>query len=633
MKNPRETAQRRARSGTTIFILFIAVTVLFILGFSFSYVLGQRRRIIMKHGEDFTAYYMAQAGVRKALWVLRNAFTEDLVTPKNPQPKEPLETNVLLLNLLDMERAREWARTVDLPEGELIPDGSAHVLMEFLNVSRNEFSTYIDRVERIPPGLEQYREKRRPPRGRPSSASSPSADGRASCASSPPGVYRGTRRIIEVIKDVKVTDITPPAPDHSLFIHGKNTEYLKGDRQVPALQSRSSPGHPRPHPRAGHEGQRGAPSRARRVEGPGFWHERVEDQRVPHHEVRRGGHLGGPQDRARPGAARQRREHPGHGGQHHPEPESRGTGAGCAPTASSTSILPFFEADDIINYFADTSIFGHQRPEVGYLFNQYRLHDPYLSVYTHYEGYVYKNYRRLNPLALGPSKEPQPVPPQRYTINTRMNYVQRHPDRAEVPGLEFGCVKHGKKYCHRLHKTPETLWGRQGRSHRPRGNLVLPGEAHHRRPLRGPGAHRLREGHHTWWPVSPRRRRTPPWDSFPSTGPSSSPPRRSASASKRDSTGFNGFTGTPMPRTLDILGNLACETFNREKQPGYVTCRFDPDAEEPHVRQHHRRGGTRHPRVAGDRRGRAAQASVRPGVETALPSVRSPSTRDGVVGT
>ena len=50
-----------------------------------------------------------------------------------------------------------------------------------------------------------------------------------------------------------------------------------------------------------------------------------------------------------------------------------------------------------------------ERPEIGYHNHYNRLHDPYLSVYTHYEGYIYMNYRRLNPVVLGPSKEPQVV--------------------------------------------------------------------------------------------------------------------------------------------------------------------------------------------------------------------------------
>lgn len=571
MKKPLEARRRYGRSGTTIFILFIAVTVLFILGFSFSYVLTQRRRIIVKHGEDFTAYYMAQAGVRKALWVLRNAFTEDLVSPKNPKPKEILETNEVLLNLLDMERAREWARTYDLPEGEVMAEGKAHVLMEFLGVSRNEFSTYLDRVERIPPGLEQYREKR-DPEGETQFGLEPLGGWTGKVRIVSTGTYRGTRRIIEVIKDVKVTDITPPAPDHTLFIHGKNTEYLKG----PGKFQLSNLDLPQVILDLIHE-------LAMKVNEVLRLELTESKERVLANVSKINEYLTTKFDEGDvSGALKIVHDLAQHANDENIRDMVDNIILSLNPrdwgrirTNGVLHVyLPFFEADDIINYFADTSIFGHQRPEVGYLFHQYRLHDPYLSVYTHYEGYVYKNYRRLNPLALGPSKEPQPVPPQRYTINTRMNYVQRHPEREEVPGLDR-LRKHGKKYCHRLYKTPETLWGRKN------DPIVLEGIWYFQEKLTlgGPFVGRgliVCEKDISIVAGLTKGAKNASLGLVSLNGVIAFAPEVSRFRVEAGLYGHNGFTGTPQQQ-VDILGNLICENFNREKQPRYVSCRFDPD--------------------------------------------------------
>lgn len=96
--------------------------------------------------------------------------------------------------------------------------------------------------------------------------------------------------------------------------------------------------------------------------------------------------------------------------------------------------MPFFAADDIVNYLAEKGSW-RELPEVGYLFHDNRLHDPYMSVYTHYEGLIYKRYRKIYPSQFG-IVEPEEVPPEQYTINTRLEYPRRKKDAYDIKGLE-----------------------------------------------------------------------------------------------------------------------------------------------------------------------------------------------------
>ena len=119
--------------------------------------------------------------------------------------------------------------------------------------------------------------------------------------------------------------------------------------------------------------------------------------------------------------------------------------------------LPFFAADDIINYFEDNSIFSHQRPEIGYLFCSNQLHDPYLSKYTYYEGEIIRYYQKLKPYVLGITETPYPSSDP-YTMNTKFDFVSRHPDKLEPMQLDR-IKKDAKDYCHEFIERDLTLQG------------------------------------------------------------------------------------------------------------------------------------------------------------------------------
>ncbi|MFC1746542.1 hypothetical protein ACFL35_21295 [Candidatus Riflebacteria bacterium] len=119
--------------------------------------------------------------------------------------------------------------------------------------------------------------------------------------------------------------------------------------------------------------------------------------------------------------------------------------------------LPFFLADDIINYFDDNSIFTHQRPEIGYLYCYNLLHDPYLSRYTYYEGKFIKYFQKLKPYILGVTNKPYPSF-EPYTITTRFDFVNRHSDRL-LPSNYERIVKSAEQYADEIYTKNLSLYG------------------------------------------------------------------------------------------------------------------------------------------------------------------------------
>jgi hypothetical protein len=482
------------------------------------------------------------------------------------------------LNLLDMQRAKEWARIFEYKDGEILSGGEVKVVAELLEVSRNEFFTFIDRVEKIPPGLEQYREKR-DEEDNPVAGAQPLGGWGGRLKLTATAIFKGYRSVIEVVKDVKVLDLSSPAPDHTLFIHSKKTEYIKEGTFI--LSNLTLP--------------------------PQVL-DLIHQLTLKINEVLRIAEV----SQSRPAVLQNvdlitrklvMAEQEGDGGEtlklvHDLTQHVAAAGGdekikdtvdniilslnprdwGRVRTNGVLQVyLPFFAPDDIINYFADSSYFGHQRPEVGYANNFNRLHDPYLSVYTHYEGYVYKNYRRLNPAVLGPTKQAQVVPPQRYTINTRMNYVLRYPEREEVPNLKR-LQTYSSKYANMLFKKPVVLYGSIGNP------IQLEGLWHAREEVKiggyfkGRGLIVSEKGIILTESLQRVESKTKEDDllalvalngSIDVAPPSGQVVVEAGVYSKE------GLKGTKH-NGIKLLGNLVCENLTRQQMPRTFQCRFDP---------------------------------------------------------
>ncbi len=566
--HPPEGRRRRiGPRGSALYILLIIISVLFIAGLSVIQKIQFGVRHIIKFRNNTVTHYLAESGLHLALQKIEHTFRAPLVLPRNPTPKDTMKVNSELLDLLDVERAREWARTFDF-SNSVMKGSNIRVTAEFFGITRNEFSTNIDRVDIIPQSLEPYRNTRR--------GSDPSESG-----ASPLGgwsgrlkltsvaEHEGSRTVLEVIKGVKVLDVTCPAPDHCLFIDGPATEYLKTGKFIMS-----------------------------NLTLPDVIQDLLFDLGQKINELlklslseSKSDSLGNIaklnneltnqlDDGKMPDALKLVYEL----AQHANDEEIKDTvdniilslnprDWGRVRTNGVLHVyLPFFAADDIINYFADTSIFGHQRPEIGYLYNDNRLHDPYLSVYTHFEGYIYKNYRRLNPLILGPTKEPQVVPPQRYTINTRMNYVKRYPDRKDVANLAR-LKEHASKFAHSVSKKKMKLIGTVEEPLQLNGLWYCKEDITIGGPYQGRGLVVTEKNIIVTDDITAE-------ETADVLGLVSLQGKIVIRPSRcKIKAGLYAKEGVQGGKTqgLDVVGNLAVHTLSREKMPRSFSVRFDPD--------------------------------------------------------
>ncbi|MBI4872687.1 MAG: hypothetical protein HY814_14100 [Candidatus Riflebacteria bacterium] len=564
---PPSPASSHVRRGDALYVLLIVSTVLFILGLSLTQFVSLGTGQVRKLGANTVAHSLAEAGIHLALQKIEATFQAPLVKPVNPTPKDTLEVNAELLDLMDIDRAREWARTYDFSNA-VMKGSKIRVTAQLFGVKSNQFSTMIDRAEVVPPSLEQYRHRS------PDDESGPMASsalggwaGRLKLTSV--AEVEGSRVVVEVVKGIKVVDVSPPAPDHTLFIHSPKTEYLKEGRF--ALSNLTLPdviqdlifelGNKLNEQLKLALSDSKAESLSNLSKINDMLTNKLDENKMDEA-------LKLVFDLA----------------QHASDEKIKDTvdniilslnprDWGRVRTNGVLQVyLPFFAADDIINYFADTSIFGHQRPEIGYLYNDNRLHDPYLSVYTHFEGYVYKNYRRLNPLILGPTKEPQIVPPQRYTINTRMNYVKRYPEREGIPNLKR-LQEHGAKFAHVLLKKKQLMAGSAVQPLDVDGirysteDVVLSG------PYQGRGLIVTEKNIIITGDLTAK-------SAADMLGLVALTGQIECRASNlRIQAGLyarEGLVGLKN-QEVEVIGNLAVENLNREKMPRYFTCRFDPD--------------------------------------------------------
>ncbi len=557
------------QNGSTFLVLVIGIAVLSILGASLTYVMRTRHYQVVRRGRALQAISLAESGVDMALFKMKEIFGRRLCRPQKPSLTQEQKVDSELLELLDPDRARDWARHFEVSDPQLTDGGRISVTMELLQVSRIPFGAFIDKTDIVPKSLEQYK--------------APKSEDDSGLGHSPLGGWAGKlrivsvgefadeRRVVEVYKDMKVIDISPPAPDHTLFITGESTDTIKEGRFV--LSNLNLPLQVRDLlfdlGNKVNEVLRleMSESRANTVQNIDkivklLTTEADEDDMQNAlkliHELSKYASDEAIKDAVDNIILSL-------------DPRDWGR---VRTNGVLYVYLPFFAADDIINYFADSSYFGHQRPEIGYLYCENRLHDPYLSVYTHYEGYIYKHYQRLNPLVLGPSDKAQAVPPQRYTINTRPDYVRRYPERKEAKNLKRIREK-AQKYAHRMIRKPLFLQGTQDAPIELGGLWYCTGKVTIGGPYTGKGmivsekeiiiTNDLVRADETarlslvalkqhiglglqrqWWKV------------------------------QAGLFAHKGLRGRP-EQDLKMFGNLVVSTLNREKMPKYFTCRFDAD--------------------------------------------------------
>jgi hypothetical protein len=419
------------KSGFTIFVLFVVVGVISITAFSISQLVGQITSGSVRHSESLVAQELAEAGIKKALWDIKNALATPLVTPERPSTTQVQKVNEGLLELMDIERAREWQKSYSFEADDLIPGGSVTIYMEILNVSATPFSSFLSPLDKIPPYLEPYHIKGNMEEEH-QLGKAPLGGWKGSLRIRATGKFKRSQVAVEEWHHIHMVDVTAPASDHTLFIESEEREYLNEGQFI--LSNLTVPDAVKNEilllagslsETLNIENDQGNDNQEKSLESVHKLNQKVS------------GMMGGINTEEALKLAFNLTKSAD-------DSQIKSTldrivlsldprDWGKVRTNGALFVqLPFFATDDIINYFVDSSPSSRRRPEVGFIGCQNRLHDPYLSIYTLFEGRIYKSFRRLKPLALGPSEKPQNVPPQRYTINTKMNYPRIRP-KEQIP--------------------------------------------------------------------------------------------------------------------------------------------------------------------------------------------------------
>jgi hypothetical protein len=449
MRRGGDTVRLPTRRGSAVFILLTVVGLLYIFGTMFIRYMTQERVQTAKQGDNLTALYMAEAGVEKAMLKMRDLFSQKLLD-------ESKEINDSLLSLLDIDRAENFRYKVEIADGELMTNAGAEVTIELSNLHTTPFKTYIDEYEDVPQSLKIYRKENRD-----TYADKALGGWEGDLRFIATGRFKRTTRTIEVIRNLKVSDLTPPAENYSLFVSGKNDEYLKEGEfrirnwnMVRALKDMVAELvksiNDAVHASLGNSAEAlfWEPKSINMISFEGDF--KMQVLKVIRRLVMQVSDI-------------KLKDFVDTSIQNlHPYLWGK-----IRTNGRLHAYLPFFAADDIINYFEDNSIFSHQRPEIGYLFCNNQLHDPYLSKYTYYEGEIIRYYQKLKPYVLGVTDTPYPSSDP-YTINTKFDFVSRYPTKLEPLQLDR-IKKHAKDYCHEFHENdihlqgtyarPASIWG------------------------------------------------------------------------------------------------------------------------------------------------------------------------------
>ena len=429
-----------AKKGSAILLLVGIVSVLYILGVMLLNYLSQERVLTTKLSEDLQAIYLAEAAVEKGLVKVREVFSKKLL-------EEGKDVDDNILSLLDIDRAENFSMKVKINDGEICEGGTAEVIVQVGNVRSTAFKSYIDEYVDVPQNLNCYRKENRE-----TYADKSLGGWEANLRFEATGNYRSAQRKIEVMKDLKVSDLTPPAEHYTLFITSKKDEYLKeGEfrlrnwsviRELNELVLDIAK-----KTKQAFQNTMGNTSSS-----DFFWEPNVGsnvsfegDIRVQTLKVIRDLSMSVSDEKVKDFVDFSvSKLHPYLWGK--------------VRTNGRLHVhMPFFAADDIINYFEDNSTQSYHRPEIGYLFCSNQLHDPYLSKYTTFEGEILKYYQKLKPYVLGITETPYPSSDP-YTVTTKFDYVVKNRDVFYPMQLER-IKKNAKDYCHEFYENDLELQG------------------------------------------------------------------------------------------------------------------------------------------------------------------------------
>ena len=438
------------KKGSAMLMLIGIVAVLYILGIMLINYLTQERTQTTKLSENIQALYLAEAGLEKALVKVKEVFSQKLMDSEGQFDEK-------VLALLDIDKAENFSMRVKITDGELVDGGTAEVLVQVGNVRSTPFKSYIDEYIDVPQSLNCYKRE-----SRETYADKSLGGWEANLRFEATGVYRSAQRKIELMKDLKVSDLTPPAEHYTLFVTNKKDEYLReGEFRlrnwsvirelndlVLDVAKKTKEAFQTTMGNAGNSEFFWEPNMGSNISFEGDVRVQtlkvIRDLCMKISDIKIKDFVDFSVSKLHPYLW------------------------GKVRTNGRLHVyMPFFAADDIINYFEDNSTQSYHRPEIGYLFCSNQLHDPYLSKYTTYEGEIIKYYQKLKPYVLGITETPYPSSDP-YTVTTKFDYVAKNQDVFQPMQLER-IKKNAKDYCHEFHEkdltlqgtysTPASVWG------------------------------------------------------------------------------------------------------------------------------------------------------------------------------
>ncbi|MDD5089419.1 MAG: hypothetical protein PHQ23_00725 [Candidatus Wallbacteria bacterium] len=353
------------RTGSIYLTVLIMLTILIVFGLAFNKIVSSERHQSSLSRDMLVAGTLSESGINMMLVKIAELEEEPLL-------KEDGSVNEKKLSLLNYQRLKDFSlvySSTDLVEG-----GKVTVVATVQNYRQTPFDCGLNTEEELPLELKPFKID---PKTKVSSSKIGGWEGHLKILST--GEFRKRKYTIEVIKGIKVMDLSPCAPLHTLFIQGRNREVLRTGKFILSNWEFSGP-----------QFTKFSDTLKKLTGQAGEILDKVGGMDLFQliQVIKSFVMLNTDLDQKNAAEQLIMSLKPWGYVRHN----------GVNQNEELSVFLPFFEVDDVINYFVLNPYF--QRPEVGYPGCNSRLHDLYMAKYTRYEGNIMKNYYRLAPYIL-----------------------------------------------------------------------------------------------------------------------------------------------------------------------------------------------------------------------------------------
>ncbi|MDD2715446.1 MAG: hypothetical protein PHW04_06080 [Candidatus Wallbacteria bacterium] len=382
--------QNRKASIYLAVLIMLSIIVSFAL--TFTYMVNNERHMGQLQRNLMVAKYIAQTGIDKMIIKLGELAEAPLI-------KADGSINEQKLSLLSYDRAGDFSLVY---EGEeILPGGKVRVVATIQNPRENAFKCGLETEDELPLELQVYKSTEDPSTHVKIPPQSWLGGWAGELKMESKGEYEGMTYHLEVVKGIKALDLSPCATLHTLFVQSKKDETLKSGRFVLSNWQFSGEQY-----EAFNKVLQKLIGESKELIDKASGCDLQEMVAVIKNFVMANNDI-----------------------------EQRDAAEKLIMTLSPWGFirsngklnvyLPFFEVDDVINYFVLNPYF--QRPEVGYPGCYSRLHDLYMAKYTRYEGDVIKHYYRLAPYILQ-KQYPREIPDKYTRYSTYTYWPTQHPD-------------------------------------------------------------------------------------------------------------------------------------------------------------------------------------------------------------